>query len=64
MPELVLSIERLPAPELTTATLAGVDAVVVLTPHAAFDLELVRRAAPLGFDTRAALEPGGNVFRL
>lgn len=64
VPELILDIERLPATELTADTLAAVDAVVVLTPHAAFDLELVRCAAPLVLDTRAALEPGGNVFRL
>ena len=40
------------------------DAVVVLTPHTKFDLELVRRDAALVLDTRAALPPGDNTFRL
>ncbi len=40
------------------------DAVVVLTPHAVFDLDAVRRDARLVLDTRAALAPGDNVFRL
>lgn len=46
------------------AALPEVDAVVVLTPHPSFDLELVRREAPLVLDTRAAVEPGERVFRL
>ncbi len=63
VPSLVLDTERLTAVDLATA-LPDVDAVVVLTPHAAFDLDLVRREAPLVLDTRAAVEPGERVFRL
>jgi nucleotide sugar dehydrogenase len=60
--DLVLDAERLVAVPL--ADLAAYDAVVVLTPHADFDLEAVRREATLVLDTRAALGPGENVFRL
>ncbi len=49
---------------LTAAALTAADAVVVLTPHTAFDLELVRRDAALVLDNRVALPPGDNVFRL
>ncbi|MCW2680137.1 MAG: UDP-glucose 6-dehydrogenase [Frankiales bacterium] len=63
VPSLVLDLERLTSVEVAEA-LPEVDAVVVLTPHAAFDLDLVRRAAPLVLDTRAAVEPGERVFRL
>jgi UDP-N-acetyl-D-glucosamine dehydrogenase len=64
VPDLRLDVERLTAVELTASTLETCDAVVVLTPHAAFDLELVRRHAPLVLDTRAAMPAGENVFRL
>ena len=50
--------------ELTPETIAAYDAVVVLTPHAEFDLDLVRAHAPLVLDTRAAMPSGDNVFRL
>ncbi|MEX2288746.1 MAG: nucleotide sugar dehydrogenase [Mycobacteriales bacterium] len=62
--DLVLDAERLSAVSLDAATLDAVDAVVVLTPHAGFDLELVRAQAPLVLDTRAAVPAGDNVFRL
>ncbi len=64
VPDLVLDAERLEAVALTPATLADYDAVVVLTPHAVFDLAQVAAHAPLVLDTRAAIEPGDNVFRL
>ena len=41
--------------ELTEASLAAYDAVVVATDHDAFDWDLVARAAPLVVDTRNAL---------
>ncbi len=63
VPSLVLDAERLEAVDLAAA-LPDVDAVVVLTPHPSFDLELVRREASLVLDTRAAVEPGERVFRL
>lgn len=37
--------------------------MVVLTPHPAFNLELVRREAALVLDTRAAVPTGPSVFR-
>jgi UDP-N-acetyl-D-glucosamine dehydrogenase len=48
------------APEMTSRpldapTLAGYDAVLLLTPHRAIDLDLVRRHARLVVDTRGAL---------
>ena len=58
----VLAAVDLTAVDLTD--LGAYDAVVVLTPHAAFDLDLVRRSASLVLDTRAALAGGDNVFRL
>ena len=61
---LTLDGEVLHAVPLAAAALAAADAVVMLTPHPAFDLELVRRDAALVLDTRAALPPGDNVFRL
>jgi len=61
---LTLDGEVLHAVPLTAAALAAADAVVVLTPHTAFDLDLVRGEAALVLDTRAALSPGDNVFRL
>jgi nucleotide sugar dehydrogenase len=61
---LTLDGEQLHAVPLDTAALAAADAVVVLTPHTAFDLDLVRREAALVLDTRAALSPRDNVFRL
>jgi len=64
VPHLRLDGEQVHAVPLDTAALAAADAVVVLTPHTAFDLELVRRDAALVLDTRAALPPGDNVFRL
>jgi len=64
VPSLVLDLERLTSVSLSSEALAEVDAVVVLTPHAEFDLGLVRRQAPLVLDTRAAVEPGERVFRL
>ncbi len=64
VPQLALDTEQLAAVESTAQRLAAVDAVVVLTPHADFDLELVRAHAPLVLDTRAAVPTGGNVFRL
>ena len=63
VPSMVVDLERLEAVDLSDG-LPEVDAVVVLTPHAAFDLERVRREAPLVLDTRAAVEPAENVFRL
>jgi UDP-N-acetyl-D-glucosamine dehydrogenase len=62
--DLVLDAERLQAVELNAASLAAADAVVVLTPHAAFDLELVAAKAALVLDTRAAVPAGEKVFRL
>ncbi len=62
--EVTLDAEQLTAVPLDTAALAAADAVVVLTPHTAFELELVRRDAALVLDTRAALPPGDNTFRL
>ena len=62
VPSLVLDGALLSAVPLDGLT--AYDAVVVLTPHADFDLEAVRRDATLVLDTRAALSPGDNVFRL
>jgi UDP-N-acetyl-D-glucosamine dehydrogenase len=62
--DLVLDAERLQAVELNAESLAAADAVVVLTPHAAFDLEMVAAQATLVLDTRAAVPPGERVFRL
>ena len=62
VPSLVLDGALLSAVPLDGLT--AYDAVVVLTPHADFDLEAVRRDATLVLDTRAALPPGDNVFRL
>jgi UDP-N-acetyl-D-glucosamine dehydrogenase len=64
VPDLRIDVELLTAVELSASALQGCDAVVVLTPHTAFDLELVRRHAPLVLDTRAAMPAGENVFRL
>lgn len=64
VPDLVLDAERLTATPPTAGALAAVDAVVVLTPHASFDLDLVRTAAGIVLDTRAAVPSGDNVFRL
>ncbi len=64
VPELVLEGERLSAEPLTQQVLAAADAVVVLTPHAGFDLELVRAHAAFVLDTRAAVLAGDRVFRL
>jgi UDP-N-acetyl-D-glucosamine dehydrogenase len=63
VPSLLVDVERLSSVDLSDG-LPEVDAVVVLTPHAVFDLQLVRREAPLVLDTRAAVEPAENVFRL
>ena len=49
--------------ELTAEEVASADAVVLLTDHDAFDLELVQSNARLVFDTRARLH-GPNVERL
>ena len=62
VPSLVLDGTLLTAVELDDV--AAYDAVVVLTPHAYFDLTAVRREAALVLDTRAALSSGDNVFRL
>ncbi len=53
--------------QLTAVPLVGLDsydAVVILTPHPQFDLELVRRDAALVLDTRASLPGGSTVHRL
>lgn len=62
----MLDAERMAAVQLSTSTasLADVDAVLLLTAHRAFDLELVAREAPLVLDTRAAVPAGDRVFRL
>ena len=62
VPSLVLDGALLSAVPLDGLT--AYDAVVVLTPHPDFDLEAVRRDATLVLDTRAAVSPGDNVFRL
>ncbi|MEI8000170.1 MAG: nucleotide sugar dehydrogenase [Actinomycetes bacterium] len=50
--------------EVTPEVLAGVDAVVVVTPHAAFDLAEVVAHAPFVLDTRRRVPPAPNVERL
>ena len=50
--------------EPTPAVLAATDAVVVVTPHAAFDLAEVANHAPFVLDTRRRVPPGPNVERL
>lgn len=56
-----LPLERVePTPEVLAAT----DAVVVVTPHAAFDLGAVAAHAPFVLDTRRRVPPGPNVERL
>jgi nucleotide sugar dehydrogenase len=59
-----LDSEVVTATALDAAAVSAADAVVVLTPHEQFDLELVRQHASLVLDTRAAVAAGGNVFRL
>jgi UDP-N-acetyl-D-glucosamine dehydrogenase len=50
---------------LDPATLAGVDAVAILTDHTAFDYDAIVEAAPLVVDTRNAVKrPQPHVFRL
>jgi UDP-N-acetyl-D-glucosamine dehydrogenase len=46
---------RLRRTRLTPAALSAADAVAVLTPHASYDFDLVRRHANLIFDARNAL---------
>jgi UDP-N-acetyl-D-glucosamine dehydrogenase len=50
---------------LTKNDLRGVDCVVILTDHTAFDYDSLPVDAPLVVDTRNAIRrPAGNVFRL
>ncbi len=63
VPDLVLDLEHLSAVPLTPEVLAEVDAVVVLTPHPSFDLDLLAEH-PLVLDTRAAVPAGKGVHRL
>ena len=49
--------------ELTPESLAGVDAVIMLTDHAAFDKQLIAAHAPLIIDTRGAFPQAPNVVR-
>jgi len=62
VPSLVLDGALLTAVPLDD--LASYDAVVVLTPHADFDLEAVRRDATFVLDTRAAMPRASTVHRL
>ena len=62
--DIVLDVEHLTAVSVSAEVLSQVDAVVLLTAHAAFDLDLVAREAPVVLDTRAAMAPAPNVFRL
>ncbi len=48
---------------LTPATLSEVDAVLMLTDHAAFDHQLIAEHAPLIIDTRGVFPPGPKVTR-
>lgn len=50
--------------DLTAALLADADLVAVLTPHTTYDLNWVRRHAPLVFDARNAMGPGPEVVVL
>ena len=47
--------------ELTEEEVAASDAVVIVTPHAVFDLDMVVRAAPYVLDARRAAPPSPNV---
>lgn len=64
VPDMVLDAERLESRPLTRKVLDDVDAVVLLTPHAGMDLDLVRDAGGLVLDTRAAMPAGPSVHRL
>lgn len=50
--------------EPTPEEVAAADAVIVVTPHAAFDLDTVVRHARYVLDTRGRLAPADNVERL
>jgi UDP-N-acetyl-D-glucosamine dehydrogenase len=50
--------------ELTEAEVTASDAVVIVTPHAAFDLDMVVRAAPYVLDTRRSAPAAPNVEHL
>ncbi len=50
--------------DLTASEIEASDAVVVLTNHACFDLELVTQHASLVFDCRHACQPADNVVYL
>jgi UDP-N-acetyl-D-glucosamine dehydrogenase len=47
--------------ELTEDEVAAADAVVIVTPHAVFDLEMVARCARYVLDTRRAAPAGDNI---
>jgi UDP-N-acetyl-D-glucosamine dehydrogenase len=47
--------------DLTEDEVAGADAVVIVTPHAVFDLDMVVRAASYVLDTRRSVPPGSVV---
>jgi UDP-N-acetyl-D-glucosamine dehydrogenase len=47
--------------ELTEDEVAAADAVVIVTPHRIFDLDMVVRAASYVLDTRRSAPPGANV---
>ena len=56
VPTLELDGRSLSSTEVGPDTLAGVDAVVILTAHQEFDLDLVAKASRLVLDTRAAID--------
>lgn len=66
VPAFAVSGTDIPEVDLTAETVAGVDAVLIVTAHSDVDYALVAREAPLVLDTRNALEQydGGNVVRL
>ena len=47
--------------ELDPGEVAAADAVVIVTPHAVFDLEMVVTHAQYVLDTRRCAPPAGNV---
>jgi nucleotide sugar dehydrogenase len=64
VPSIDVGGAELIAVTLDATVLGAVDAVLVLTPHAGFDLDEVAAHAPLVLDTRAAVAPKANVHRL
>jgi UDP-N-acetyl-D-glucosamine dehydrogenase len=57
MPTLTLAGATVDSTPLGARALAGVDAVLLLTPHTSIDYGLVLRSAPLVIDTHSGLNP-------